>query len=102
MVAADLPSAKPPRFRRALTRGVRGRPYAFQHPAAGFGAAERPDICRGRARLRRADLEKRGRDLRRPATLGLLAGAVAGAPGGGGAGPVGPFSKTSCGISVEA
>ena len=55
LVAAVVPAPEPAGLRRPEPRGVRGRPEPLEHPAAGAGAAERPDLRRGGPRLRRAD-----------------------------------------------
>ena len=54
---------EPARLRRAEPRGMHGRAAALEHAAAGAGAAQRPDLRRGRPRLRRAD-PARGRARR--------------------------------------
>ena len=52
-LAADVPAPGAARVRRPEPRGVHRRAAAVEHPAAGAGAAERPDVRRGGARLRR-------------------------------------------------
>ena len=53
----------------------------LEHPAAGAGAAERPDLRRGGPGLRRPDPRGRGRRDPGPDRLGLATGVAAPAPG---------------------
>ena len=55
-----LPASEHARLRRPEPRGVRRRPQPLEHPAAGAGAAERPDLRRSRSRARRADRAAKG------------------------------------------
>ena len=54
LVAALVPAPQPARLRRAQPRGMLRRAKPLEHPSAGPGAAERPDLRRGGPRLRRA------------------------------------------------
>ena len=46
-------------------------PGALEHPAASTRAVERSDLCRSRARVRRADYEARGHEPRAADRLGV-------------------------------
>ena len=52
-LAAHVPASEPAELRRADARGVHGQPQHVEHAAAGAGAAQRSDLRRSRARVRR-------------------------------------------------
>ena len=79
VVAAGVPAAEPRRLRRAEPRGVRGRSRALERAPAGARPPQRPDVRRGRARLRRAHRARRGTGRRRAAALRVRPRAAAGA-----------------------
>ena len=54
LLAANLPASEPAGLRCLQPRRVQRRTPALQHAAAGPGAAQRPDLCRGGPGLRSA------------------------------------------------